>query len=96
MIENDEFVSSETNSYYWLSYDGLKTIIPMKPYDHLEPEQERIDKNRHFLIDNKQWLYEHGGLHPIIPRKVEYIPVNVYNHMKEIFIKNWNLRVRWD
>ena len=37
VIENNEnLCSSETNSYYWLSFDGLKTIISMNPYDHIE------------------------------------------------------------
>ena len=54
----------------------------------------RIRKNRnrekiHFLIDNRKILYEHGGLHPMIARKVKYTPRKVYNIMKETFIKNW-------
>ena len=40
--------SSEKNSYYWLSYDGLKKIISMNTYDHLELEQMIIEKKRHF------------------------------------------------
>ena len=32
---------------------------------------------------------DHGSLHPMIAKKERYIPVNVYNKMKEIFIKNW-------
>ena len=40
------------------------------------------EKKRYFLIDNKQWLCEHGGLHPMIARKGKYLPENVYNHMK--------------
>ena len=54
----------------------------MNLYDHLEPEQARIEKKRYFIIDNKQCLFEHGGLHPRISRKGKYIPGNVYNHMK--------------
>ena len=37
MIENNERLCSvETNSYYWLSFDGLKSIISMNPVEHLE------------------------------------------------------------
>ena len=37
MIENNEWLfSSESNSYYWLSFDGLKSIISMNPVEHLE------------------------------------------------------------
>ena len=43
-----------------------KTIISMNPYDSLESEQARIEKNRHFLIDNKKRLCKHGGLHPMM------------------------------
>ena len=36
VIENNErLCSSETNSYYWLIFDGLKSIISTNPYDHL-------------------------------------------------------------
>ena len=35
-------------------------------------------------------IYEcNGGLYPMISRRVKYIPGNVYNQMKEIFIKIW-------
>ena len=36
-----------------------------------------------------QNLCKHGGLHPTIARKGKHIPGNVYNQMKETFIKNW-------
>ena len=37
MIENNEWLcASESNSYYWLSLDGLKSIISMNPYAHLQ------------------------------------------------------------
>ena len=61
--------SSQTNSFYWLSFDGLKTIISMNPYDHLESEKSRIGEKRHYLIDNNQCLCEYGGLHPMIAIK---------------------------
>ena len=61
----------------------------MNPYDYLESEKSRIEKCIHFLIDNKQCLCEHGGLHTMIARKRKYTPGNVYNHVKETFIKNW-------
>ena len=67
----------------------------MNPYDHLESEQSRMEKMRHFMIDNKKYLCEHGGLHPIIERKGKYIPGNVYNCMENIH-KIWNIRVCWD
>ena len=35
------------------------------------------------------FLCDHGGLHPIKARSVKYIPVNVYNQMKEMCIKDW-------
>ena len=41
------------------------------------------------MIDNRQNLYEHGGLHPMTERKGTYIPGNVYISMKETFIKIW-------
>ena len=84
---NKHNFSSEKNSYYWFIYDGLKNIISMNPYDHLQSEQTRIEKKKHFLIENKQCLCDHGGLHPIIEIKGKYIPGNVYNKMKETFIK---------
>ena len=97
MTENNrKTCSSENNSYYWLSYDGLKNIISVNPYDHLESEQTRIEEKRHFLIDNKEYLCDHGGLHPIVSRKVKYIPVNVYNQIKETFIKIGKIIVCWD
>ena len=41
MIENIEWLcSSETNSYCWLSFDGLKSIISMNPYENLESEKQ--------------------------------------------------------
>ena len=42
--------SSEKNSYYWLSYDGLKKIISINPYDNLESEQTRIEKRDILLL----------------------------------------------
>ena len=37
VIENNKrLCSNETNSYYWLSFDGLKYIISMNPVEHLE------------------------------------------------------------
>ena len=49
-----------------------------------------------FLIDNKQNLCEHGGLHPMKAQKGKYIPVNLYISMKNTFIKIGYLRVCWD
>ena len=69
-IENNESLcSSETNSYYWLSCDGLKNIILMNPYDHIESLKKRIEKKRQFWVYNKQCLCKHGGLRPTIARK---------------------------
>ena len=48
-----------------------------------------IEKKRQFFIDNRKNLCEHGGLHPMISRKGKYVPVKVYNTVKETFIKNW-------
>ena len=83
------FCSSDKNSHYWFSFDGLKTNISMNPYDHLESKEKRKERNRQFLIDNNQCLCENGVLHPMISRQGKYIPGNVYNNIKETFIKNW-------
>ena len=79
-----------------VGHDGHKKIIFMNPYEHLESEQEIIDKKRYFMIDNKQWLYEHGAVHPMIWINGKYIPGNVYNHIKKTFIKFGNIRVCLD
>ena len=90
VIENNErFFSSEKKSYYWLSFDGIKSIISMNPVEHLESEKTRKDNKRQFLINNRQTLCEHGGLHKMISRKGKYIPGKVYNYTKEKFIKKW-------
>ena len=49
----------------------------------------RREGKRHFLIENINFLCYHGGLHPLKSRKGNYIPGNVKNKMKEIFIKYW-------
>ena len=36
--------SSETDSYYWLIFDGIKQIISMNPYEYLESEKTIIEK----------------------------------------------------
>ena len=90
VIENNEILySSGTNSYYWLSFDRLKQIISMNPYDHLDSEKTGTEKKRQFLIDNKQRLCWHGGLHTMIAIRDRYIPGNVYNHIKITFIEIW-------
>ena len=61
----------------------------MNPYEHLESLKNKNREKRQFLIYNRQTLCEHGGLHLMIERKGKYIPVNVYNNIKENFIKNW-------
>ena len=49
VIENNEnLYSIETNSYYWLSFDGLKFFFSMNPYDHIESEKTRIEKKYSF------------------------------------------------
>ena len=48
------------------------------------------------MIDNRQNLCEHGGLHPMISREGKHTPGKVYNSMKETFIKIGILRVCWD
>ena len=45
VLENKDFFAQVKKTYYWLSYDGLKTIISMNPYKHLESEQAMIEKN---------------------------------------------------
>ena len=32
-------------------------------------------------------------MNPTVARKVKYIPGNVYNYMKETFIKNWKYKI---
>ena len=81
--------SSESKSYYWLSLDGLKSIISMNLYEHLQSGKTRIENRSRFCIDNRKTLCEHCGLHPITSRKVKYIPGNIYISMKETFINNW-------
>ena len=89
MIENNEWLcSNESNSYYWLSLDGLKSIISMNPYEYLQPEKSRIENKSRFSIDKKQNLCEHGGLNPITAQKGKYIPVNASISMKDTFITN--------
>ena len=61
----------------------------MNPYEHLQSEKTRIEDKSQFLIDNRQNLCEHGGLHPMTARRGKYIPVNVYISMKDAFINNW-------
>ena len=68
----------------------------MNPYDRLESEQTRIGNKRHFPIDNKQYLCDHSDLHIMIARRSEYIPGNIYNQMKETFIKNCKAKNFWD
>ena len=90
MIENNECLcSNELNSYYWLSLYGIKSIISMNPYKHLQSEKTRIENKSRFLLDKRQNLCEHDGLHPTKARKGKYIASNVYISMKEKFIKNW-------
>ena len=97
VIENNERLClSETNSYYWLRFDGLKSIISMNPYEHLKSGKTRIENKICFLIYNRQNLCEHGGLNPMIERKGKYTPGKVYNTMKETFTKIGNIRVCWD
>ena len=90
------FMFKWSKSYYWLSFNGLKSIISMNRYEHLQSRKTIIENKSRFLIDNRQNLCEHGGLHTMTARKVKYIPGKVYNYMKEIFIKIGNIRVCWD
>ena len=64
----------------------------MNPYEHLLSEKSRIENKSQLLIDNKQNLCEHGGLHPMTARKGKYIPVSVYIYMKDTFINNWQYK----
>ena len=67
--------------------DGLKSIISMNPYEHLLSEKSRIENKSQFLVDNKQNLCEHGGVHKMTAQKGKYIPVNVYIYMEDFFLK---------
>ena len=46
----------------------------MNPYGDLESEKTRIENKSRFLIDNRQKICEHGGLHPMIARNGEIYP----------------------
>ena len=49
MMENNQWLcESESNSYNWLSLDGLKSIISMNPYEHLLSEKLRTKKKINF------------------------------------------------
>ena len=88
MMENNQWLcESESDLHHWLSLDGLKSIIPMNPYEHFLSEELRTKKKSQFLIDNKHHLCEHGFLHLITARKGKYIPYNVYTSMKDTFNK---------
>ena len=90
VIENiKRLCSSETNSYHWLIFDGLKSITSMNPYENLEWGKTRLETKIKCLIDNRQKLCEHGGLHQMIEIRGKYISGKVYNTMKETSIKNW-------
>ena len=45
-------------------------IILMNPYDHLESLQTRRDEKRHLIIDNSEFLCDHGGLNPMNQERV--------------------------
>ena len=88
-MENNQWLcESESDLYHWLSLDGLKSIISMKPYEHILSEQLRTKKKSQFLIDNKQHLCEHDFLHPMSEWKGKYIPDNLYTSMKDTFNTN--------
>ena len=40
MENNENLCSNETNYYYWLRFDVLKTIVSKNPYDHIESEKK--------------------------------------------------------
>ena len=58
----------------------------MNRYEHLQSEKTRIENKSRFLIDNRQNLCEHVGLHTMTARKGKYIPGKVYNFMKETLL----------
>ena len=88
VIENNERLClSETNYYYWLSFDGLKSIISMNPYEHLESGETRIENKSQFLIDNRENVCEHGDLFPMIARKEKYILGKAYTSIKRNIYK---------
>ena len=45
---NEKSYSGEKNSYYWLSFDGIKTIILMNPFDQFRIRKTIIEKKRQF------------------------------------------------
>ena len=52
----------------------------------------RRDEKKYLIIGNKGCLCYHGGMHKMKERNVKYIPGILYNKMKEIFIKDWNMK----
>ena len=60
----------------------------MNPHEIFLSEELRTKKTNQFLIDNKQYLCEHGFLHPMAARKSKYIPYNVYTSMEDTSNKN--------
>ena len=71
-------------------YDGLKKIISIDPYDHLDSEKNRRYKNRQFIFYNKECLCDHDLLHPTKTRKGKYIQIKFYNKIKQLWIRDWN------
>ena len=54
MMKNNQWLcESESNLYHWLSLDGLKSIISMKPYEHLLSEQSRTKKKVNYSSTKK-------------------------------------------
>ena len=45
---NERLCSNEKNSYYWLSFDGIKFIISMNPVEHLESEKKNREQKSIF------------------------------------------------
>ena len=47
MMENNQWLCEiESDSHHWLSLDGLKPIISMKPYEHFLSEELRTRKKK--------------------------------------------------
>ena len=77
----------------WVMMDSKKYINePLWPFI-IRAKDNR--KKRNCIKENKKNLSDHGLLNPMIPRKGNYTPGNVYNKTKEIFLKIGKLRVCW-
>ena len=94
MMENNQSLcESESDSYHWLSLDGLKSIISMNPYEYFPSEELRTKKKSQFLLTtNRTYVnmvsfiqWQHGRAN--ISQKIYTLQWNIH------LIKIYSLRV---